>query len=322
MYGMMIPMLFPIALLGLINMYVNERLLLAYYYKQPPMYDMELHLVALRRIKLAPILMYLLGYWAIGNRQLFDKELYPKEYYGTETDPGHSMFSPYWDATYVCLIYLVLSLLGQLITPKIASNFTCKFFKNWEEQDIDENLGQFWSNLSAFDQKLWYTNEVYQRNVLKIKTISDESLEILRTDTANKPNVIKGSPNYEILNNRFYAEKLQFQSLDLRYDNLDYENSDMICRTIYTNPHNQTEEVVDMMKTIADKMNTNLMIQKIKKETSDDFEDIMTKRFTEGRYHKQNNEFEMIERRRTTMTVLQMPKKIGSKDSFVKLPIN
>ena len=68
MYGMMIPMLFPIALLGLCNMYVNERFLLAYYYKKPPRYDMEVHLSALRRIKLAPILMFLLGYWAIGNR--------------------------------------------------------------------------------------------------------------------------------------------------------------------------------------------------------------------------------------------------------------
>lgn len=68
MYGMMIPMLFPVALFAFINIYVNERLLLAYYYKQPPMYDMELHLVALRRIKLAPILMYLIGYWAVGNR--------------------------------------------------------------------------------------------------------------------------------------------------------------------------------------------------------------------------------------------------------------
>jgi len=36
MYGMQIPLLFPIALFGIFNMYMNERLLLAYYYKQPP----------------------------------------------------------------------------------------------------------------------------------------------------------------------------------------------------------------------------------------------------------------------------------------------
>jgi hypothetical protein len=39
LYGMFIPILFPIALLGLINLYVVERLCMAYYYRKPPMYD-------------------------------------------------------------------------------------------------------------------------------------------------------------------------------------------------------------------------------------------------------------------------------------------
>jgi len=33
MYGMFIPCLFPITLLGIINMYVNERIMLAYWYR-------------------------------------------------------------------------------------------------------------------------------------------------------------------------------------------------------------------------------------------------------------------------------------------------
>ena len=39
MYGMNLPLLFPIALFGIFNMLVVEKLCLAYYYKQPPMYD-------------------------------------------------------------------------------------------------------------------------------------------------------------------------------------------------------------------------------------------------------------------------------------------
>ena len=38
-HGVALPMLFPIALFGLINNYFTERILLAYYYKQPPMLD-------------------------------------------------------------------------------------------------------------------------------------------------------------------------------------------------------------------------------------------------------------------------------------------
>jgi len=67
MYGMMIPILFPLALFGFFNMYVNERILLAYYYKQPPVYDLDLHLEALKKVKVAPLLMFMLSYWAIGN---------------------------------------------------------------------------------------------------------------------------------------------------------------------------------------------------------------------------------------------------------------
>jgi hypothetical protein len=52
-------------------MYINERILLAYYYKKPPMYDMEIHLESLKRVRLAPILTFSLGFWAIGNRQIF-----------------------------------------------------------------------------------------------------------------------------------------------------------------------------------------------------------------------------------------------------------
>lgn len=35
-YGLAIPMLFPITMFGIFNMYVCERLMMAYYYRQPP----------------------------------------------------------------------------------------------------------------------------------------------------------------------------------------------------------------------------------------------------------------------------------------------
>ena len=42
MYGMFLPILFPIALLGLVNRYIYEKLTIAYYYKEPPKYDNKL----------------------------------------------------------------------------------------------------------------------------------------------------------------------------------------------------------------------------------------------------------------------------------------
>lgn len=55
----------------------------------------------------------------------------------------------------------------------------------------------------------------------------------------------------------------------MRYDTLDYELSDMVCRTIYTSAHNQTEKVEDIMKVISDKMDTNVMINKLKEKSGE-----------------------------------------------------
>lgn len=42
-YGLFMPIMFPISLIGIFNMYVVERMSLAYYYRQPPMFDEKLN---------------------------------------------------------------------------------------------------------------------------------------------------------------------------------------------------------------------------------------------------------------------------------------
>jgi len=71
LYGMFIPVLFPIALFGIFNIYVVERMTLAWFYRQPPSFDGKLNDAAIAVLKLAPIGMFTLGYWALGNRQIF-----------------------------------------------------------------------------------------------------------------------------------------------------------------------------------------------------------------------------------------------------------
>lgn len=43
LFGVALPVLFPIAAFTFFNMYVVERVLLAYYYKLPPTYDEKLN---------------------------------------------------------------------------------------------------------------------------------------------------------------------------------------------------------------------------------------------------------------------------------------
>ena len=71
MFGLALPLLFPIAALTFINYYFCEKVLLTYYYQKPPMYDEKLNKTALAWVKFAPLLMMAFGYWIMGNRQIF-----------------------------------------------------------------------------------------------------------------------------------------------------------------------------------------------------------------------------------------------------------
>lgn len=68
MYGLAIPLLFPLACLFFIIFFVVERLALTYSYKKPPMYDEKLNESAIATLKWAPVFMMIFGYWIMGNR--------------------------------------------------------------------------------------------------------------------------------------------------------------------------------------------------------------------------------------------------------------
>lgn len=70
MYGMGLPILFPIAAISLLVLYCMEKLLLHYVYREPPMYDEKLNKNALSILTYAPILFLAFGYWMLSNKQL------------------------------------------------------------------------------------------------------------------------------------------------------------------------------------------------------------------------------------------------------------
>ena len=61
------PILFPIALLAFLTLYIMERLLLAYSYKKPPMFDKSLNKVAINILTMAPFLYCTFGFWMFNN---------------------------------------------------------------------------------------------------------------------------------------------------------------------------------------------------------------------------------------------------------------
>ena len=70
-FGLALPMLFPICLFGVFNIYCSERFLMAYFYRQPPLLDNKINIRALEILNWAPVFMMLSAYWQLGNRQMF-----------------------------------------------------------------------------------------------------------------------------------------------------------------------------------------------------------------------------------------------------------
>jgi hypothetical protein len=71
MYGLMLPVLFPLALLGFFNLMIAEKISFAYYYQKPPVYGQVMIKGAIETLDKAPLLMLIFGYWQMGNREIF-----------------------------------------------------------------------------------------------------------------------------------------------------------------------------------------------------------------------------------------------------------
>lgn len=79
MFGLNLPLLFPIAMIAFTVLYIMEKLTLTYYYKKPPMYDEQMNETAIGILKWAPFVMMIFGFWTMGNQQIFSNVVSPKE---------------------------------------------------------------------------------------------------------------------------------------------------------------------------------------------------------------------------------------------------
>ena len=172
MYGLLMPIMFPIVTVGIFNMYFMERMTLAYYYKQPPMFDEKLNRRALSLLKGAPIAMFLMSYWAFGNTQIFfNTSPEVGEHGQTPPDPIHEPFNFKGGINQTILILVVIAFI-------VLDSFFWKLRVEWFKyigltkqpnqrlmnQDINEELPLYWEALTGHHQKLWYATELYNRH--------------------------------------------------------------------------------------------------------------------------------------------------------------
>lgn len=68
LYGVGMPILFPIAALTLYLQWLSERITVAYFVRMPPAMDDSLSTNALNMLKWAPLLLLFNGFWMVGNK--------------------------------------------------------------------------------------------------------------------------------------------------------------------------------------------------------------------------------------------------------------
>ena len=71
MYGLGMPVLFPLAAFNFLNQWICERMVVAWYMRLPPSLSDTLMRNFVQKVQYAPMLMILNGWWMISNFQIF-----------------------------------------------------------------------------------------------------------------------------------------------------------------------------------------------------------------------------------------------------------
>lgn len=100
MYGVGIPVLFPIGALSLLVLYSVEKLMLYYSYRMPPMYDEKLNNNVLRLLQYAPLIFLSFGYWMLSSRQLVTNEVYFRTHTSSAPITNHIWYTVFQNVGY------------------------------------------------------------------------------------------------------------------------------------------------------------------------------------------------------------------------------
>jgi hypothetical protein len=166
MYGFGMPILYPIAVYALVVLYLSEKALLYYSYRQPPTYDERLSNTVVRMLMGAPVFGLMFGYWVLSSKQLIDNDhLEPREF-GDDTPKSQhlmqSVFQPSgWEGPAWPVLMMAFVTLFICIFHKYLNTLFDKMFPCWTVGDYDPNeeIGDYWHSLSTEDLYWSYHEE-------------------------------------------------------------------------------------------------------------------------------------------------------------------
>lgn len=146
LYGMGIPMLFPIAVLGLVVFWMLERYCVAYTYQIPPSLDDRMTNNAIQLLLKAPIFYMINGFWMLTNTQIFNGWVNPIAKQGEPMVTGHTVNMTMSVNQASPLFLLTIALFVIIILESYFKDHLTEwgFSMSSNTIDVDENLPDFY----------------------------------------------------------------------------------------------------------------------------------------------------------------------------------
>ena len=153
--------------------------------------------------------MVLLGYWQLGNRQMFFNS--PAELVNAKdvVDSAHTFFHSEDGLSHIYLLILMIPtfMFFKWNVHKLQRVLYClKLFKPNEHFDqdwnltinLDEDIGKYWECIPGMRQKRWFAQVTHLKEHLQINTITEVAVKNLGMAKRGKK-YISNIHNYDIL---------------------------------------------------------------------------------------------------------------------------
>lgn len=215
LYGTSMPYLYFCAVLAFVILYINERLLVCYYYREPPTFDEKMTVMTLEMTKYVPLMMLPFAFWQLGNRQIFDDVVFEIVYKTDFLISGHDIQQALHDGanlshwTYnsppIFMFFLLL-----------AWRLICFCWPAPSEDDegdqLVEGLEVYYEALKASDKGKIQGQEDYYKYNFKTATYSKESYDKLcGSSVEDKDNCFQGCATFRLLDNINYEQGFQYE---------------------------------------------------------------------------------------------------------------
>lgn len=181
------PPLYGIACVAFVILYINERLLVCYYYREPPSFDEKMTMLTLDLVKWVPFIMLPMAFWQLGNRQIFESVVTEIEFKADVKLSGHYFSSAFthMDPTFFTYNSGPLWLLTGILLWKIIS-WCCGWSGDSEDEDDDqlvEGLSDYYDALKDDDRAALIGHESELAYKYGVKTFSNDRLYALKNSS-------------------------------------------------------------------------------------------------------------------------------------------